>query len=166
MSSAPAASVKPESGIVAPADPLELERFVPYRLSVLANTVSRTIARLYEERFDLTVPEWRVLAVLGRFGPMTANEICGRTAMDKVRVSRAVARLLRARRLTRRVESADRRRARLALTPRGLAVYAGIVPLARSAEARLLEALSVNDKRQLERLIDALQARAAALADL
>ena len=68
---------------------LELDRFLPYRLSVLANTVSSGIARLYAERFQLTIPEWRVLAVIGCYGPQSANEVCRRTAMDKVRGRRA-----------------------------------------------------------------------------
>ena len=143
-------------------DTLDLERFLPYRLSVLANTVSRSIARLYADRFDLTIPEWRVMAVLGRFGPLTANELCGRTAMDKVRISRAVARLLLARRLTRRVERADRRRARLDLSAQGRAVYRDIVPLARAAESRLLATLTKAEKAQLHDLVGALQAHAEA----
>ena len=68
---------------------LILERFAPYRLSVLSNTVSRVIARIYAERFDLTIPEWRVMAQLGRHGRLSASDIVGLTAMDKVRVSRA-----------------------------------------------------------------------------
>ena len=76
-----------------PAAPaLILEDYLPYRLSVLSNTVSRALARLYEQRFGLTVAEWRIMAVLARFGPLSANAVCDRTAMDKVQVSRAVAR--------------------------------------------------------------------------
>ena len=33
---------------------LDLDRFLPYRLSVLTNRVSNAIARHYSERFDLT----------------------------------------------------------------------------------------------------------------
>jgi len=43
---------------------IELEQFLPYRLSVLANTVSQGIARGYRERHDISVTEWRILAVL------------------------------------------------------------------------------------------------------
>ena len=63
---------------------LELERFLPYRLSVLTNRISTAIGRVYVRRFGLTVPEWRVMAVLGRFGAMSANAVCDRTAMDKL----------------------------------------------------------------------------------
>ena len=89
---------------------LELDRFLPYRLSVLSNRISQDIARLYAERFALGITEWRVLAVLGRYPDLSASELVERTAMDKVAVSRAVARLLRDGRLKRRVHGDDRRR--------------------------------------------------------
>lgn len=63
--------------------PLGLDTFLPYRLSVLANTVSSAFARLYADRFDLTIPEWRVMAVLGSQAPLSAGEVAARTAMDK-----------------------------------------------------------------------------------
>src|SRR5260221_12988619 len=88
---------------------LVLGAFLPYRLSVLSNTVSGRIAKSYAARFSLTVPEWRVMAVLGRFPGLTAGEVTERTAMDKVQVSRAVARLLKTKRIERRVVDDDRR---------------------------------------------------------
>ncbi|MET0550795.1 MAG: helix-turn-helix domain-containing protein, partial [Xanthomonas sp.] len=73
---------------------LDLERFLPYRISVLSNRISQEIARLYAGRFGLNVTEWRLLAVLGRFPDLSATELAERTAMDKVAVSRAVASLV------------------------------------------------------------------------
>ena len=69
---------------------LDLEAFVPYRLSVLSNRVSGAIARQYTERFGLTMAEWRVMAVLGGSPGLSARELSSRTGMDKVQVSRAV----------------------------------------------------------------------------
>ena len=66
-----------------PEDRLDLEHFLPYRLSVLANRVSRGFARLYERRFDLKLPEWRVIAVLGRHPGITASDVTERTAMTR-----------------------------------------------------------------------------------
>jgi DNA-binding MarR family transcriptional regulator len=140
---------------------LELERFLPYRLSVLTNRISTAIARVYVRRFALTVPEWRVMAVLGRFGPMSANAVCERTAMDKVRVSRAVSRLAAACRLERRTDTADRRRALIELTASGRAVYDEIGPLALAVESRLLAQLSAADRADLARLLPKLEAVAA-----
>ena len=143
--------------------PLRLEGFVPYRLSVLANRVSRGIARLYAERFDVTIPEWRVLAVLGSFGPMTAIDVAQRTAMDKVQVSRAVARLVEAGRLDRTPDPEDGRRAVLAFTEAGRAVYRAIVPLALERERLLLDGLSAADLAALDRVMAWLTRRAAGL---
>jgi DNA-binding MarR family transcriptional regulator len=72
---------------------LDLAAFLPYRLSVLTNRVSSAIARTYSERFDLSIPEWRVMAVLGGVDGLSARDVAERTAMDKVQVSRAIARL-------------------------------------------------------------------------
>ncbi len=118
-----------------PAAALMLDAFLPYRLTVLANSVSRAMARLYAERFDLTIPEWRVMAVLGSGAPLSANQVAERTAMDKVRVSRAVARLLQSGRINRRPDPADRRRSLLRLSNQGKDIYEKIVPLARAVES-------------------------------
>jgi DNA-binding MarR family transcriptional regulator len=142
---------------------LALDRFLPYRLSILANAVSAGVARIYARRFQMTIPEWRVMAVLGCYGPQSANDVCGRAAMDKVRVSRAVARLIRAGRLRRAIDADDRRRSVLTLTAKGKGVHDRIVPLAHAAEARLLAALSPDERQQIDLLVAKLQDRAAAI---
>ncbi len=117
---------------------LDLEHFLPYQLSVLSNRISGAIAAEYEDRHQLPVTEWRVIAVLGRFDGLSANEVAARTAMDKVAVSRAIARLIAAGRVRRRIDPADRRRSMLRLTIRGRAVFDDVVPRAMAAERRLL----------------------------
>ncbi len=87
-------------------DLLDLEHFLPYRLSVLANRVSRGFGRLYEQRFDLKLPEWRVMAVLGRQPGITARDVAELTAMDKVAISRAVARMIEMGRVSAEAENA------------------------------------------------------------
>src|SRR5690349_16634908 len=98
---------------------LRLQDYLPYRLSVAANAVSSMIARAYEDRFGLTIPQWRLVAVLADEGPLTPQAICGRTVMDKVPVGRAAQGLLK-RRLVRRIPNpTDRRSHLLSLTPAG-----------------------------------------------
>ena len=72
----------------------KLEDFLPYRLSVAANRVSRLCARRYTKAFGLSIPEWRVLAVVGRFDTLSPSAVGEWTAMDKVKVSRAAASLV------------------------------------------------------------------------
>src|SRR5690606_40703686 len=57
---------------------LELETFLPYRLSVLSNTLSQAIAKVYDKRFDLSVTEWRAMAVLGNRPDISAREVAER----------------------------------------------------------------------------------------
>src|SRR6185295_15856376 len=92
---------------------LDLEHFLPYRLSVLSNRVSDAIARQYSDRFGLSIPEWRVMAVLGGTSGLSARDVAERTAMDKVQVSRAVESLVRARRVARTEDAEDGRISRL-----------------------------------------------------
>ncbi|MCE9522728.1 MAG: MarR family winged helix-turn-helix transcriptional regulator [Alphaproteobacteria bacterium] len=142
---------------------LVLEQFLPYRLSVLSNTVSSRIAKFYGARFQLTIPEWRVMAVLGRFPGLTAAEVTERTAMDKVQVSRAVARLQKTCRIEQRAVEGDRRARHLFLTQEGQDVYEEIVPLARDYEQRIIANLNASERVQLNRLLDKLTAAAGTL---
>jgi DNA-binding MarR family transcriptional regulator len=146
------------------ATPFALDRFVPYRLSVLSNTVSDAIAGLYRKRFGLAIPEWRCMAVLGSFAPLSAREVAARTAMDKVQVSRAVASLLLKGFALQATDRKDRRRSKLALSASGARVYARIVPLAQAAEAELLSVLARSERESLSTLLDKLSAHAATLA--
>jgi DNA-binding MarR family transcriptional regulator len=147
------------------ADRLHLDRFIPYRLSVLTNTVSMLIARAYERRFGLSIPEWRLIAVLARYPELSAVEVAERTAMDKVAVSRAVTRLLARRRITRAYDKGDRRRSILRLSAGGEAVYRKVAPLALRYEEELLAALSALERRTLDELLGRLTARAREMAD-
>lgn len=145
------------------ADRLALDRFLPYQLSVLTNRVSDAIARQYSERFDLTIPEWRVMAVLGNTPGLSASEVAARTAMDKVQVSRAVANLVENGRVERSADSQDGRITRLALSPRGQAIYHQVAPLALDLEARLIATLSADERRSLDAIMHKLSRQIALL---
>ncbi len=146
-------------------DTIDLDRFLPYRLSVLTNLVSSTIAEAYQRRFGLSIPEWRVLAVLARHPGVSAAEVARLTRMDAVAVSRAVARLLAAGRLRRTIARDDRRRSVLAVTATGTAVYREVAPLALGYERELLATLGAAERAALDRALDALTTRAQALSE-
>lgn len=135
---------------------LELERFLPYRLSVLSNRISQTIASAYAARFGIGVTEWRVIAVLGRYPQLSANAVAERTAMDKVAVSRAVARLLERGLLQRDTHGDDRRRSVLELSAAGHALYGEVVPLALGYERALLSPLDAGERATLDALLSKL----------
>jgi DNA-binding MarR family transcriptional regulator len=142
---------------------LDLEHFLPYRLSVLSNRVSSAIARQYSARFGLTIPEWRTMAVLGGTPRLSAREVALRTAMDKVQVSRAVASLMRKKRVERATDENDGRVTRLALTDKGRAIYDEIAPLALHLEDLFLSALSPEERMTLDRLMTKLSRQSSLL---
>ena len=141
-------------------DELKLENFMPYRLSVLSNTVSTTVARAYDKRFKVSIPEWRVIAILGRFPGLSAVEVAERTMLDKVAVSRAVTKLIKKGRIDREFADADRRRSILNLSEDGRKLHDEIAELALNFERDLLEGLSPDELDQLNSLMERLLARA------
>lgn len=138
---------------------LVLEDFLPYRLAVLAHRMSRELSGVYGARFGLSIPEWRVLANLGRFGPLYAGELAERSSMDKPKVTRALQRLQAAGLLQRTVDAEDRRQVRLALTRRGRALFREIAALALDWEAGFLAPLSEAERRMLDRVLTKLMGR-------
>ena len=142
---------------------LILEDFLPYRLAVLSHTVSTKIASVYDKRFGLTIPEWRVIAILGRFPGLSAVEVAERTMLDKVAVSRAVTKLIKNGRLDREFADADRRRSILNLSDAGRKVLDEIAPLALQFERDLLHGISDDDFESFNVVMERLMVKARLL---
>ena len=136
--------------------PLQLEHFLPYQLSILSNTISQAIAGDYQSRYDISMTEWRVMAVLARFEGMSAREVAERTAMDKVAVSRALSRLVAAGRVDRTTHGDDKRRSVLSLTHAGWAMHDEVAPMARAREREVLAKLDPDERVWLTRILDKL----------
>lgn len=133
-----------------------LDNFLPYRLALLSSLVSGSIQKLYAAEFDISIPEWRLVAILGSDGPMTSNDIRQRAAMDKVQVSRAAAKLLDAGHIRKQTHPEDKRRAILSLSDSGLTIYNQIVPIALERETFLASALTKKEKANFIKLLEKL----------
>jgi len=158
-SAKPAATESAVAGKSSEHAPIELENFLPYRLSILSNTVSQAIANDYQQRYDIGVTEWRVMAVLARFDGLSAREVAERTAMDKVAVSRALSRLVASGRVSRSIHSDDKRRSVLGLTAAGWAIHDDVAPMARARERQVLAKLDAEERVWLERILNKLDGR-------
>ena len=120
---------------------LELAAFVPFRLNRLATGASQYLASVYQQRFGLDIPQWRVMATVGTRQDCTAQHIASSTRMHKTRVSRAIAEL-EGRQLIERASSAqDRRERQVRLTKAGRRLYGELVPIALEREVSLLACL-------------------------
>lgn len=145
-------------------DPLILQDFLPYRLSAVTEAVSSLFATRYQERFGLSIPEWRVVAVVGQHGSLSTQQVIEHTGMDRVRVSRAVIRLADKGLLDRRPHPQDQRAQMLRLSRQGRAVYRQIVPLARDLQTALAAALTEAEQRQLGAILEKIGRRTRQLA--
>ena len=137
---------------------IELEKFVPYQLSIVSNTISEEIAHEYRERFDLGTTEWRVMAVLARYDGegLSARAVARLTAMDKVAISRALARLVAKGRVLRRTHRGDKRRSVLRLSAAGWRIHDAVAPRAREHEREFLAMLNAEERAWLARILDKL----------
>jgi DNA-binding MarR family transcriptional regulator len=139
---------------------IRLDEYIPFRLSILSRAVSLSLAKQYSKYFNITIPEWRVLAVLASQQPLTAQEMGDRTNLDKVKMSRAINRMLAMGLLEKEKDPHDKRRTLLRVSAEGWDVYRRIVPIALTHQAELLSVLSPEEQRMLTVLIDKLHAKA------
>ena len=141
-----------------------LERFLPYRLNVLASLTSNALAQIYAERFGLSIPAWRVVATLGQYEDRTARDIAAHGVMHKSTVSRAVSALEQRGLIVRRANQDDRREELLALTPEGRDIYEALAPQALAFEERFVSVLTAEEQELLVSLIDRLSGHARSMA--
>ena len=129
----------------------------------MSHTISTTIAKAYEKQFGISIPEWRVIAILGRFPGLSAVEVADRTMMDKVAVSRAVSKLIETGRIDREFADADRRRSILNLSDEGRRVHNEVAPLALAFERELLNGIDAGDLGVFDTVINELLEKARRL---
>ena len=143
---------------------LVLDDFIPYRLSFTSNLVSDTIARTYAALFGLTIPEWRVVAVVAETGAITQAQIGQRTRMDKVTVSRAAIALVGRALLARAAIPDDRRSHRLELTREGRTLHAAVAPKALDLERRIFSDFTAEEIAGLVTMLRRIDAATLRLA--
>jgi DNA-binding MarR family transcriptional regulator len=142
---------------------LILDQFLPYRLSLASNLVSDTVATTYEAAFGLRIPEWRLVAVIAETDAISQFEICRRTRMDKVTVSRAAI-ALSSRGLVRRAPNPEDQRSHLlALTAVGRELYGRIAPKALAIEAQIFGDFEPDEIRAFVAMLERIDAAALAV---
>jgi DNA-binding MarR family transcriptional regulator len=135
---------------------LHLTEFFPYQLTQLQAKVSDNVAEIYTGRFDLSRQEWRVLASLGNGELLSAKQIGEQTNLDKMPASRAITKMQTQGLLVKNTDKMDKRSSLLKLTDQGLSVYQQLIPMVLEREKELLSALSIQEKDQLNKIIEKL----------
>lgn len=125
---------------------LNLDTFLPFELAVIANRVSYMVGKVFEEKYNLQIPDWRILLTLERYGKLGPSDIVEKTSMDKARVSRAQRRLSDTGLVTVMDNPEDGRGKLLVLSSKGRAMCREIVPEAIRREKWLMGALSPGEQ--------------------
>lgn len=136
-----------------PRPDFDLETFLPYLLNQAAEATSKSFHATYKAAYGMTRTQWRVLANLGKFGSMTARDICRISHIEKTKVSRAVAALEAEGMLSRTPSAADRRAEILALTERGRVVFGDLGQRAMDYDQSLRAQLGVELAARLDDLL-------------
>jgi DNA-binding MarR family transcriptional regulator len=146
------------------ADPsLDLERRTNYRFALVATLHMRHLAGLFTGKHQLTAGAWRVLGVVGRYGPVFPSGLAELTSTDAYKVTRTVDRLVEMGLVERSADTADRRRVQVRLSPRGRKVYEEIDAAARGMELQLRAAVSEQEWKRFCATLDKLDAQARQL---
>ena len=131
----------------------DLQEFLPYLLNQAAEAASQGFQDIYRDRYAMTRTQWRVMANLGKFGAMTARDICAISHIEKTKVSRAVAHLERDAMLVRCPSELDRRAEILSLTPKGQAAFADLGQRAMQYDRTMRKELGVKAAKDLNRIL-------------
>ena len=141
-----------------------IEDMTAFRVSVFSNTLGRAAARYSARHLDLSLTQWRVLAIIGMEEPATARDVVRKTGLDKGGISRAVADLLNRGLLEKRPSADDRRARPLSLTAKGRRLYAQGLQAASARNDALMAALTKRERRLWEDFLARLQVRAELLS--
>ncbi|MBR0641493.1 winged helix-turn-helix transcriptional regulator [Roseomonas hellenica] len=139
-------------------DDITIRELLSYRIHRLANALSQGAARRYRAEFDVSLMEWRTLALLGDYAPLTLKDLARHSGLDKSLASRTVSGLVERRLVTRTVGADDAREVSLRLSAAGRRVFEGLMRAARARNDVFLAALSAEERAMLDAAIDKLTA--------
>lgn len=135
---------------------LNLDTFLPYQLTNIATRVSNDFAQVYQGKYDLNIPQWRLLANLAQYGQSNAKDLCTQANMDKSTVSRALKALINKNLVCSKLNENDKRATLLVLSEKGECLHSKIANEAISWEKQLLNGLSDNEYHVLNTVIEKL----------
>lgn len=158
--SGPAASRPISDARDDPGSARTIKDLLSYRIHRVANALSRGATLRYRRDFRVSLMEWRILALLGGFAPLTLKELAKESGLDKSQASRAVADLVQRGLILREIRRDDAREVALRLSAEGRRVYEGLIGAARERDAAFLACLAPEERRLMDSALQKLEAEA------
>lgn len=131
----------------------DVEKSPRYRLAMLARLWMNSTEKIYEQRFGVTLSEWRIIAIVGTEQPINAGAIADRGLLEKSHISRLVARLVKRGILASRIDAADARKSWLTLTDEGMAVYNDIAAISSERDREFIQPLNADERAAFEMIV-------------
>lgn len=139
-----------------------LEQFLTYRMHVLNKLSDRGISERYQTKLQITLPEARVIASVGSFGPFSIMDLAKHANLDKSQASRAAEALIQRGLVARESSSEDGRVVLVSLTKDGRALWRKVMPIARKWNADLFGCLDEAEQKAFGHMLDKVIAHATA----
>ncbi|KAA9161641.1 MarR family transcriptional regulator [Amycolatopsis acidicola] len=138
-----------------------ITELLSFRLHQVANAISRSAATRYRRDFDVSLGEWRTIALLGAEAPLSLNRLARLASLDKGQMSRVVTKLDERGLLLR--ESGAGRTTQLSLSRKGKALYKGLIEAANERNDAFLVCLTEQERQVLDSALTKLATLARAL---
>jgi DNA-binding MarR family transcriptional regulator len=136
---------------------LHIEDFLTFRITRLSNALRNNLTKRYLEEFNISLPEWRLLALITRFSPLRFAELTSRSSMDKGQVSRTLQ--IMTKRGWIKMKAVTQRSSRsaealaapviVAVTAKGTSFYQEVLPAAQRRQAEALATLTKSERLAL-----------------
>jgi len=153
----------PEGAQPAAGSELTIKDLLSYRIHQLSSQMSRSAALQYRHNFDVSLGEWRALALLSAGPELSLNELARAADLDKAQMSRIMAGLIKRELVAREQGPTRGQTARLTLTRRGQALYRRLITAAMTRNEAFLAVLSPQERKVLEDALQKLSTLARAL---
>lgn len=131
---------------------LELESHVFYLFTQILGRRNLALAEKLEP-LGVTVPQWRILAVLQERAGCTMNELADVTTVDRTTLTRALDRMVETGLVMRRGDAQDRRSVRLSLTAAGKDAFRRVLPCVLEQNERALRDFSAPEHAEFLALL-------------
>jgi len=140
----------PWSHLNAQGDGLTVEDFITTLMSQVGNALRRTITVPYAEQHDLTVSEWRLLALIAHSKRLAFSDLVIQSTSDKALVSRALKRLEAKGLVELQGEgNTPRKKIFCQVTEQGETLHAQVMPLARASQAAAIRVLPEDERNAM-----------------
>ena len=146
-------------------DPWNITEHLLYHLSFTSELVSSREELMLRQACGLTLTEWRIMTIISSFAPISSKDITRVTTLNKVAVSRTIAKLSGEGLIERVVSATDQRMQYLSLTRAGKQRHRKARENFGKWSDSLLDVLSPKEVRDLKQLLLKLRGRLGEITD-